>query len=300
MSQQVRLGRVRAFARIPLALCVLLAMNSQPAQADDEKGWTGWASAQPEAPVSLRTRTKPNSLSKSGAITEVEIRGDSQETVFFDVELELPDGKKSRWTHESLVYGQALHLFAEVPVVHRVTFTKVMTESARRRSLEERMPLWKTADIIFPKGTRTVKFHLEDPYTYSSDRKVEVAMFVLQHAVQVYPVGLTANFGWGARVYPRAAEKEGKVNARFYFGKAPINAVPPELFAEVVATEDGQVWDLEIRCTRAEKPNEFGLKGLDGQFIIDSPLWGGSRHYENFKVGLGGRTTLRFAVSTEE
>jgi hypothetical protein len=139
-------------------------------------------------------------------------------------------------------------------------------------------PDWSKADIIFPKGTRSVRWHLDDIFRYTP-RQVYVSMFVVGNPL-----------GWGTFVYPDGYP--GVSNPPFYFGAAPVNAV-----GAGVGITDGSYWELQITCTKADKTDFFGFYGIDGILHIDSPttLDAGDREWE-FKVAVGQTTTIRFSV----
>jgi hypothetical protein len=143
---------------------------------------------------------------------------------------------------------------------------------------------WRTADVIFPKGTRSVRFHLDDPYTYAADRRVYVGMQVPGQVL-----------GWATFVYPDSnVASGGKRNSDFYFGSAPITGVPngPPL-------TDGAVWVLEITVHRVGLNDFFGFHGLDGVLRIDSPRPVIKGQAAPFKAALGQKVTIKFAVSPE-
>jgi hypothetical protein len=140
------------------------------------------------------------------------------------------------------------------------------------------------ADVMFAKGTRVVRFHLTDPYTYAENRHVYVNLAV---------PGTT--LGWGTWVYPN--QKSSPANPPFFFG-APSGAVVPSVGGPSVTVpggaplKDGDRWSLKISCTKAETKDFWGFSGLDGTLEIETPV----KRTVTFKVGVGATTELRFGV----
>jgi hypothetical protein len=239
--------------------------------------------------VSLRQWQEPNRYAKSGAFTFLELRNDLDETVWFRVGVWV-GGQKRMWTAANVATGQTYSLSIDASRIERIEVDELETQSQRRRKRDGNRPPWETADVIFPKGTRSVRFHLDDPYTYASDRRVHVSMFVAGNSVSIGGA-TSANLGWGVFVLPDAQQKaSGRINSDFYFGVGQIGGVP---------LTDGAVWELEVRCDASEKRDFFGLAGLDGAVVIESPrpVYRNGVPRATFKVGVGGRTRVRFSVA---
>ena len=141
---------------------------------------------------------------------------------------------------------------------------------------------WKKADVIFPKGTRIVKFHLEDLYARSCDRDVHV-------------VPSTASWGSGfdTYVYPDwcADVPYRRPNRVYYIGGFE--------FGVNSGLRNGDVFTLRIKVDREKTGDRSGFKGLNGLIHIESP---GGRYYRGsntveFKVGLNQSKTITFAVA---
>ncbi len=56
-------------------------------------------------------------------------------------------------------------------------------------------PAWKEADVIFPKGTRSVRFHFNDVYTYADSREVLLSLHMVGQAL-----------GWTTYVYSDSSD----------------------------------------------------------------------------------------------
>ena len=156
---------------------------------------------------------------------------------------------------------------------------------------------WRSADIVFPKGTTLVKFHLDDSLTYSDDRRCYMSMRIEGR-----------RWGWGCYVFPDAfTERTGKENSDFFFGVPGIEVaqgipVPDGFEAAEEELHDGSVWNLLVTCDRAETKTFFG-HCFDGALEIAWPdnaaplVKGGPRHSMTLEVG--ETASIRFSVATE-
>jgi hypothetical protein len=147
----------------------------------------------------------------------------------------------------------------------------------------EGAPAPPKADVVFARGTREVKWHFNDVFTYSRDRDVYLSSRV---------PGLI--LGWGTKVYSDAfvTLRGAHKNSVFFFG------VPGD--AQGFQLRDGAVWELHIRCDRARVPTFFGLKGFDGELVIDAPRGKGlerGSHRLPITIRIGETKVLRFAVA---
>lgn len=142
---------------------------------------------------------------------------------------------------------------------------------------------WKSADVVFPAGTRSVRWHYADAFTYSDDRGVYLSSLVVGNEL-----------GWGTSVYPdEYARRTGLSNSVFHFGEG-------QLFGE--GLRDGQVWDLDVRCDRCRKKTFFGFAGFDGEIVFEAPSAGfpkGSGRLP-FKIAVGETKRIRFSVARDE
>src|SRR5262245_15356576 len=67
---------------------------------------------------------------------------------------------------------------------------------------------WKKADVIFPRGTRSIRFHLDDPYTSEWDQNVHVRLsFDGQHVT--FRSDRYYDSDYGAYVYPDKRTQRG-------------------------------------------------------------------------------------------
>ena len=140
---------------------------------------------------------------------------------------------------------------------------------------------WRRADVVFPRGTKSVRFHFDDLYTYSTNRNVYLSLAVLGRTL-----------GWGTYVYPDSATRTtGRNNSVFYFGSGGVPSG--------AALSDGSIWQFRIRCDKVKTRDFFDFYGLDGVMRIESPRDGyyrGSRTV-TFKVALNQSQTITFAVA---
>ncbi|MCC7376835.1 MAG: hypothetical protein IT581_19405 [Verrucomicrobiales bacterium] len=129
---------------------------------------------------------------------------------------------------------------------------------------------WRDADLVFPAGTQTIRVHMDDPYTYQTNRGVRVGLRS--------PDG---GWGWSTWVYPDAFIGGTElVNSTFFLsGGSGPGAVP---FTGLTALDPGKVYTVSIVCESVAKPDSFNFLGLDGVLVIDEPtnmVKGGSRFF---------------------
>ena len=126
---------------------------------------------------------------------------------------------------------------------------------------------WRKADVIFPWGTRSIRFHLDDPYLDTFEPNAHVIL-----SVDGY------HDSYGVYVY---SDRRAIVSPNSVFHFYP--------------DRDGAYWTLRIKCDRIKWPDTFGFKGLNGTVRIDDPL----QRPRSFKVGLGKTYKITFAVAAK-
>ena len=207
-------------------VCVLALPSFTPAA---EAPWS--TSSQPG--LSLRVG-KP-----SNGIIHVEIRNDLAENVWFNVTIWTSMTEKKTWNVAILSTGQVRDISLTASTVTKVEFSDFQTDSARSAASFKGKPEWKTADVVVQKGTRSIRFHFDDPIAFS-DRKVRLNLTVVGRGVTVG--GVNANLGWETFVVPDSdAKRSGKKNSVFYFGIGQLGGTP---------VADGDVWVVRREAGR--------------------------------------------------
>ena len=140
---------------------------------------------------------------------------------------------------------------------------------------------WKKADVIFPRGTRSIRFHLDDPYTSEWDPNVHVSLSLDGQHVTFRSDHYYDN-DYGTYVYPDKRTQVGPnapVNTMFYFY--------PE--------RDGAYWTLRIKCDKVAWSDSLRFTGLNGVLHIDDPF----KSPRSVTVRRGDTYKIKFAVAAK-
>jgi len=148
---------------------------------------------------------------------------------------------------------------------------------------------WKKADVIFPKGTKFVQFHLEDLYTDDCNRAVHVTLST-DSSARTLDTNVVSDLCSDLLLH-RAP------NPEFYIGR-----LGPENYSSLrpeSPLKNGEMFTLSIKVDRSDYPDSRKFRGLDGVMHIavpNNPYYRGSNTI-TFKVGVGKTKSITFAVA---